>query len=287
VAGEVPRLRILGRAEMNDVTQLAINLARNTGWPVFPCGQNKRPACDHGFKDSSTDADAIRRLFAGVRDPLIGVACGAVSGIDLLDIDIKHEAARAWLAQAEARLPVSRAYRSRSGGVHILFMHAPGVRNSQSRLARGVDTRGDGGYLIHWGAMGCEYLDHAPPADWPEWLLQTLLRPESAAARPRLAGGRRRPGRPVDGAEFAKRLYTRAIDRVAHAAEGHRRGVLLREAFTIGGVMDRLDVSEIDVINALVNAAIEIAGGEDRRIATATARDAIRAGRASPIGRTA
>jgi hypothetical protein len=51
--------------------------------------------------------------------------------------------------------------------------------------------------------------------------------------------------------------------------------------------MDRLDVSEIDVINALVNAAIEIAGGEDRRIATATARDAIRAGRASPIGRTA
>jgi hypothetical protein len=45
------------------------------------------------------------------------------------------------------------------------------MRNSNRRIAPGVDVRGDGGYVIWWPREGFPVVD-LPLADWPEWLLE-------------------------------------------------------------------------------------------------------------------
>src|SRR5215469_7964191 len=48
--------------------------------PIFPCDLAKHPLTAHGFKDARRGAD-----WKGW--PLVGFPTGAVSGIDVLDID--------------------------------------------------------------------------------------------------------------------------------------------------------------------------------------------------------
>jgi Bifunctional DNA primase/polymerase, N-terminal len=164
-----------------EVVVIAQNLARNCGWPVFPCGLKTkaptRPGAEGGcgFKDASTVPDEIEWLWSNWPGELIGIATGAVSGIDVLDVDAKHAIALKWWAAASKRIPPTRTYRTRGGGFHVYFQHAAGICNTQSKLALGVDTRGSGGYIVHWFGAGFECIDHAPIAPWPTWLRAAVL----------------------------------------------------------------------------------------------------------------
>jgi hypothetical protein len=60
------------------------------GRKCFPCGLNKRPATPHGFKDAVSDPDTIRDLWRLHPGPLVGVATGAASAMDALDLDAKR-----------------------------------------------------------------------------------------------------------------------------------------------------------------------------------------------------
>ena len=138
----------------SEVEQLAQNIARNLGWPVFPCGWNSktptRPKSEggNGFKDATVNPDEIKWLWRRWPGGLIGIATGEASGIDVLDVDVKHEMAVKWWTVASKHVPPTRTYRTRGGGCHIYFRHAAGISNTQSKLAHGVDSRGDGGYAI-------------------------------------------------------------------------------------------------------------------------------------------
>ena len=120
----------------------------------FPCHENRKPACPHGFKEATTDPTEIIKLWRRYPGSVIGIATGKVSGRSVLDIDVKHEPALAWWRTNYRRLPSTRTFRSRSGGLHLYFQHADGIRNTQSKLCPGLDTRGDGGYIIYWFAVG-------------------------------------------------------------------------------------------------------------------------------------
>jgi hypothetical protein len=157
----------------NEVAALARNLARNCGFAVFPCHGDKSSATPYGFKDAT--ADAITALWRRYPGPLIGIATGEISGIDALDLDVKHDAARAWWLAHRVQMPPTRTFRTRSGGVHFYFRHAPDVRNSAGKIALGVDVRGSGGFVISWFAAGLPCLNHVPPVPWPEWLLQLIM----------------------------------------------------------------------------------------------------------------
>ena len=128
--------------------------------PIFPCKLNKSPLTPNGFYNAVAGAD-----YSGW--PRVGVATGAVSGIDAIDIDPDG---LAWLEANRHRLPLTREHRT-SRGVHLLLNHHPGIRNSNHRIAPGVDVRGDGGYIIWWAREGFPVID-LPLADWPEWLLE-------------------------------------------------------------------------------------------------------------------
>jgi hypothetical protein len=145
------------------------------GFRCFPCSANKRPTCEHGFKDAATDPSELRDLWARSPGELIGVSTGEVSGFDVLDIDPKHPEAFEWCESHHEQLPKTRVHKTRSGGVHVLFRHAHGLRCSASRIARGVDVRANGGYIIWWPGAGLRVLRAAPLAEWPQWLLDDLM----------------------------------------------------------------------------------------------------------------
>jgi hypothetical protein len=210
-----------------EVARIAQNLARNCGYAVFPCrlthDGKKVPAWPKrlggsGFKDASTDPDRIEWMWENFPGPLIGVATGEVSRIDLLDIDVKHDAARAWWHGNYHRLPRTATFRSHGGGLHLHLIHGPGLRCSAGppKLPLGVDVRANGGQLIHWFAAGCECLDHSPPAPWPAWLLAELLpKPTLPPALPL----HRRASNPDAAIEGVLRTIERA-------SEGTRNSVL-------------------------------------------------------------
>jgi hypothetical protein len=73
-----------------EVMLVAQNIARNLGWPVFPCGWNSktpthpRSQGGRGFKDATVNPDEIKWLWRRWPGGLIGIATGEVSGIDCL-----------------------------------------------------------------------------------------------------------------------------------------------------------------------------------------------------------
>jgi Bifunctional DNA primase/polymerase, N-terminal len=170
---------------LNEALNTAITLG-SVGLACFPCTPSKRPACTHGFHDAETDAAALRAMWAKSPGELIGVATGEASGFDVLDIDPKHDEASEWCKANQERFPKTRTHKTRSGGVHLLFRHASGLRCSAGRIAPGIDVRANGGYIVWWPAAGLPVLRPGPLADWPQWLLDELMSSPQAPSVPRI-----------------------------------------------------------------------------------------------------
>ena len=133
----------------------------NSKLAAFPCRADKKPLTAHGFKDARRGLD-----WGGW--PLVGFATGIANGVDVLDIDGAE--GRDWYDANFDAIPLTRAHSTRRG-LHLLFRHADGLRNSESRIAPGVDVRAEGGYAIWWPREGLAVED-APICEWPEWLLK-------------------------------------------------------------------------------------------------------------------
>jgi Bifunctional DNA primase/polymerase, N-terminal len=148
----------------------------DAGLPCFPCHANKRPATPGGYKDATSDPDAVYELWRRYPGPLIGVPTGKISGLDVLDIDPRH-GGDTWFVEHEARLPVTRVHQTRGGGLHLFLQHESGLRCSTGRIAAGVDVRAEGGYVIWWPAEGLRVTCERLLAGWPSWLRDELSPP--------------------------------------------------------------------------------------------------------------
>jgi hypothetical protein len=204
-------------AATDQACAMAVNLARNAGYATFPCRSDKTPACPHGFRDASRDPATILQLWHRWPGDLIGVATGPVSGIWVVDVDVKHPEACTWWRANHHRLLHTRTYATRSGGLHLYYRDGVGIGCSTGRICRGVDTRGDGGYVIFWFAAGLGCHDHSPPALWPAWLRDALAPPP----RPAVAAVHR-----AHIAASAETSVAGIVRRVAEAREGERNAVL-------------------------------------------------------------
>jgi Bifunctional DNA primase/polymerase, N-terminal len=237
-----------------DVAQLALNVARNLGWPVFPCGEDtkapSRPKSQggNGFKDATRDPAEIAELWRRWPGGLIGIATGKISGIDVLDVDVKHEIAVKWWSVASKRVPPTCTYRTRGGGFHVYFQHAPGICNTQSKLALGVDSRGSGGYIIHWFSAGFECLDHSPPAPWPTWLRDCLHWQPPKVAVPSGVTNPKHGDKAIEG----------VLRHVAIAREGERNAVLYWGACRLRERVEAGQLGQGEATTLLVNAARSI-----------------------------
>ncbi len=232
----------------------ALAAALALGVPCFPCSANKRPAIPGpgGHNHATDDRAALCVLWRRYPGPLVGVPTGEASGLSVLDADTaRHPEATAWLDAHRTRLPTTRVHQTISGGLHLVFQHAPGVRNSQNRLAPGIDTRGEGGYAIWWPATGCPVLCDAPPAPWPDWLLEALLRRATALGAAAVSG----PATPLD-----HRRLEGLLRKLAFAPEGQRNGLLYWSACRLGEAIGKgeiaPDIGEAVLLRAALRAGL-------------------------------
>jgi hypothetical protein len=89
---------------MPKALQAALGLAAR-GIRVFPCKQDKTPYTEHGFKDASCGNALIAEWWTSWPGALIGVPTGSVAGLDVLDLDAKHNEARVWWRDNCRRFP--------------------------------------------------------------------------------------------------------------------------------------------------------------------------------------
>jgi hypothetical protein len=190
------------------------------------CGICKTPACPHGFKDATADPEKLRALWQAHPGALVGVPAGEVSGIFVIDVDSgRHDEANDWLERWSPYLPETRQHATYSGGWHLLFKHQTGLKSNSSRLAKGVDTRGEGGYIIWWpfhmGLNAPHKLD-VNLAKLPDELYEKLTAPTRSISARAVS-----LARPAMGSVLNAPARLRGIlDTAAKAAEGERNSIL-------------------------------------------------------------
>jgi hypothetical protein len=150
---------------------------------VFPCRPlDKRPATTNGLNDATTDLDIIRQWWRQEHQFNIAIATGAVSGIFVIDVDgLDAEIELRNLEVKYGGLP-STVEVITARGRHVYFRSPElPVRNSASKIAPGIDVRGDGGYVlappsIHPSGRRYEWsVDCAGSlARAPTWLIQKI-----------------------------------------------------------------------------------------------------------------
>lgn len=159
--------------------QTALQLA-GEGFRVFPLEPNsKRPAFPQWQHNATSDPERIDRWW---RDPVLGweanwgVGIATGGGLVVVDLDTKHDGPRAFelLADLHSELPATLKVRTPSGGQHLYFKTGRSLRNSASKIAKGVDIRGEGGYVVApgttVGGRSYERDGGGSVGSIPEWL---------------------------------------------------------------------------------------------------------------------
>jgi hypothetical protein len=162
------------------------------GLPVFPCKpRDKIPVTKRGVLDATTDLAIINDWWEGWPEQNIGLATGGEARLAVIDIDgDMGEAALAKLERTHGELPPTVEVITGKGR-HLYFRATGQLPNSVAKLGKGIDTRGEGGYVIAAPSVhpsGRRYqwsVDSASQiAPLPDWVAQAL-RPISDKARDR------------------------------------------------------------------------------------------------------
>jgi putative DNA primase/helicase len=212
---------------------------------IFPC-RGKVPLTEHGCKDATTDLEQIRAWEDRWPACNWAVATGTASGnILVVDVDGIWEApGDAWtlIANECGGLPRTVTVLSGSGhSMHWYFLVPDHTRvgNTAGKLARGIDTRCEGGYVVCPPSI---HPDTGNPYTWvlsradvpiapiPARLLDLLL------PKPwRLAPTRVRVADRSD--ELALRILDEECNRVANATPGMRNMTAFSASAAMGNLI--------------------------------------------------
>jgi len=188
-----------------DTLKAALAYAQR-GWLVVPlhnptqgkCSCRKRdcsspgkhPRTEHGLKDGSKETRQIEQWLTRWPAANIGILTGQSSGLVVVDVDGEDgKASLKALTATHAPLPKTLCVKTGRAGVdgkrkgcHYYF-RAPAVaiiRNSAGILGKGLDVRGEGGYVVappslHPSGLLYEWrAPEQPIADLPPWLVAKL-----------------------------------------------------------------------------------------------------------------
>jgi hypothetical protein len=268
------------RADTDLLLSHAFALAAR-GWPVFLLGWTKRPvancaacrdadgehdrqACPcllcHGLYAATVDPERITAMVAAQPAGLLAVRTGAPSGLVVVDIDPEHGG-----HVDPALMPPTACVATGNGGWHLYYQH-PGttVLCSQSRIAEGVDVRGDGGYVVAPPSIHprtrrrYQWAGDRPIVEMPPALV--------AACRPALAAPpatRPTPTTPGGGISSPQALLRSLLDAIRNAPKGRRRATLYGCARGVARMVAADALSRADAVAVLTDAGL--AAGQTER----------------------
>lgn len=273
-------------------TCAAIGAAR--GLHVFPChspvgaswdacscrraecrNRAKHPRTEHGLDDATVDLEQIRSWWRKWPDANIGVSCGP-SGLYVVDTD-GEEAEDAWQMLRAERDPFDTTMVQTSRGWHYWFTVPADstLGNTASRIAPGIDTRGQGGYVFlppskHISGHVYRFETPLPPVPLPDWVAE-LVRPKPEPARERSTVARAIPAAQTGGrlSRYAYKALETEIQGLLDATAGARNHTLNRAAFNLGQLVGAGLLPEQEVRDALY-AAGEAIGLTDHEMVGAT-----------------
>lgn len=153
--------------------------ASRAGFAVFPLapGSKKPLAGSAGLLEATRDEAQIRAWWETNPDANIGIAAG--DSLLIIDVDA-HKGGEETLAALEFEhglLPDTLTVNTPRGGRHLYFSVATPAPSTVERLGPGIDTRGQGGYVVGPSSVvdGKEYVGNTLHiSDAPSWLLAKL-----------------------------------------------------------------------------------------------------------------
>jgi len=226
------------------------------GLAVFFLSEAKTPLKgSHAFYDAvRTEAELVALYHRYRGATYIAYATGSenkhpdhgivpASGVAVLDLDFKHPEAVEWYEANKHRLPDTFTYRTRSGGLHLVYQDHPKLRTVAGNIETGVDVKARGGYACAWFLHGYEVLLSGEPASWPDWLdipntkastrrkraTEATARPRQRAVTPRRISQQAVPLAGTVAAAIKGGLDTR-MERPIGIGEGERDDTLFRWA---------------------------------------------------------
>lgn len=160
---------------MSEIINKALEIAEE--YPVFPCDEKKRPIVQGGYKAASQDPDVVERMFSSPSAKLIGMPTGEVSGISVIDIDVRGDKqGKLWVEKNAELLGHTRVAETMSGGWHYWYRHTDGIRN-RAGIGGCCDVRGTGGYVIHPASDGYRWLNDEDPTAFPQKVAKLASEP--------------------------------------------------------------------------------------------------------------
>lgn len=142
----------------------------------------KHPLTPNGVKDASCDPLVLTASWTRWPDANIGLAMGSASGMFAVDVDTRYggDATLDDLLQKHGAFPDTVNAMTGGGGQHYLFKFDPS-RRLPGKLGKGIDIKGEGGYIVvepsvhvsglsyAWEAEG-DPLEGAEAAEAPSWI---------------------------------------------------------------------------------------------------------------------
>lgn len=159
------------------------------GWCVLPA-RDKRPIFSwEEYKHRLPTEEEIDEWFSDPGDGAqMCVITGAVSGITVIDIDVKDidDAMPAQLIADKFGL-FTITQITPSGGMHLFCRYDPVIKNGVKRVHRQIDTRNDGGLVIIHPSLGYEWSKMTPwgvenignMADFPPILKDRIIKAQT------------------------------------------------------------------------------------------------------------
>ena len=169
------------------------------GRAVLPVTRSKKPINANGSRGATTDLQQITAWWEAHPTAQIGIATGSISGIWVVDVDMKNgndglQALKKEFGDEFIWEQETLIQKTSTGGFHFVFAwdDARPVHNTQDVLG-GVDIRGDGGFIVaapssfnvegewityRWN--DAEYL----PIEAPEWAWTLTEKAQESRSRP-------------------------------------------------------------------------------------------------------
>ena len=275
----------------SNALQIALDYAKR-GLPVFPCGADKRPLVQGGFKAASKDPDQIAKWWTAYPGAMIGIPTGQASGLVVLDVDVDVEKGIDGfesLKQLEP-LPKTLMVTTPRTGAHFYFKNDPDrpLSFSASQLGPGLDIRGDGGYIIAAGSVtssgAYEVARDLPVADWPAWLGDKVASKKAHQSAPANDHAPSANSHSPANDRYVQAALHGEIGRLATAPAGQRNDALNRAAFSLGTLVGQGGLAEQEAHQALMSGATAcgLLADDGANAVQATIRSGLGAGMANP-----